>query len=161
MSGFAIRRFAADDADAVAAMVEALAAELRAMGDKAANRFDAAAFRRHGTGPAPAFLGFVAESGGAPVGYLIASWVFEVELGEPMLYVSDLYVVPARRGDGLGRALLAAAGRLALEAGHAHLAWSVLKQNAAAFAFYRRLGARLVDDVDHMTMRADAAAALG
>jgi GNAT superfamily N-acetyltransferase len=161
MSGFAIRRFAPADADAVAAMVEALATELRAMGDKAINRFDAAAFRRHGFGPQPAFLGFIAEAGEAPAGYLIASWVFEVELARPMLYVSDLYVVPAHRGGGLGRALMAAASRLARDAGTEHLVWAVLKQNAAAAAFYRRLGARLIDDVDYMTMRAEAAAELG
>jgi GNAT superfamily N-acetyltransferase len=161
VSAFAIRRFAPDDAEAVAGMVAALAAELQAMGDKSVNRFDAAAFRQHGSGPQPAFLGFIAESAGAPVGYLIASWVFEVEHGEPMLYVSDLYVAPALRGGGLGRALMAAAGRLALEAGRRHLVWAVLKQNEAAFAFYRRLGAKAIDDVDHMTMRADAAAALG
>jgi GNAT superfamily N-acetyltransferase len=160
VSGPAIRRFAPDDAAPVAAMVDALAAELRAMGDTAVNRFDADAFRRHGFGPRPAFLGFIAEQDGAPAGYLIASWVFEVEHAQPMLYVSDLYVAPGQRGGGLGRALMAAAGRLAREAGSEHLIWAVLKQNRAAAAFYERLGAKPVDDVDHMTMRAEAAAAL-
>lgn len=161
MSGFAIRRFAIGDAEAVAGMAAALAAEMRALGDKAEHRFDAAAFRRDGFGPHPAFAGVIAEAAGAPAGYLLASSAYEVGFAQPILYVSDLYVLPVHRAGRLGRALLAAAGRLAREAGNEHLVWAVLKQNAAAAAFYRRLGARMIDDVDHMTMRAEEAAALG
>ena len=58
------------------------------------------------------------------------------------LYLEDLFVKPASRGHGLGKALLLHLARLAHERGCGRMEWSVLDWNAPAIAFYESLGAR-------------------
>ncbi|MBV9344660.1 MAG: GNAT family N-acetyltransferase [Gammaproteobacteria bacterium] len=78
----------------------------------------------------------------APVGFALFFHNFSTFLGKPGLYLEDLFVRPAARGHGVGRALLAHLARLALERGCPRLDWAVLDWNAPAIEFYRGLGAR-------------------
>ncbi len=71
---------------------------------------------------------------------------FSTFLGRPGLYLEDLYVQPAHRGSGLGRALLQHLGALAVARGCGRFEWSVLDWNANAIAFYERMGASLLPD---------------
>jgi GNAT superfamily N-acetyltransferase len=64
----------------------------------------------------------------------------------PGLYLEDLYVQPAQRGSGLGKALLQRLGALAVERGCGRFEWSVLDWNAHAIAFYERMGAQVLPD---------------
>jgi GNAT superfamily N-acetyltransferase len=57
------------------------------------------------------------------------------------LYLEDLYVQPRARGQGVGVAMMARLGRIAIRRGWAGMVWGVLDWNAPAFAFYERLGA--------------------
>lgn len=66
--------------------------------------------------------------------------------GRPGLYLEDLFVVPERRGEGIGKALLLHLRELAVARGCGRMEWSVLSWNEPAIGFYRRLGARLMDD---------------
>lgn len=76
--------------------------------------------------------------------------------GKPGIYLEDLYVRPAARGAGLGKALLRHLAALAVERDCARLEWSVLDWNAPAIGFYEALGARQMDE--WTVMRVDGAA---
>ena len=55
-------------------------------------------------------------------------------------YLAELYVVPARRGQGLGRALMEAAIELAREEGADHMDLGTSEDDVAARALYESLG---------------------
>jgi GNAT superfamily N-acetyltransferase len=71
---------------------------------------------------------------------------FSTFLAKPGLYLEDLYVRPAQRGTGLGKALLEHLGRLAAERGCGRFEWSVLDWNQRAIRFYEGLGATVMPD---------------
>jgi GNAT superfamily N-acetyltransferase len=77
-----------------------------------------------------------------PLGFALFFHNFSTFLGLPGMYLEDLYVRPARRGSGVGRALLRHVARVALERGCGRLEWSVLDWNQSAISFYMGLGAR-------------------
>src|SRR5688572_21674453 len=84
----------------------------------------------------------IGELDGEPAGFALYFYNFSTFVGRPGLYLEDLYVTPARRGHGLGKALLLHLARLAHERGCGRMEWSVLGWNAPAIAFYESLGAR-------------------
>ena len=92
-------------------------------------------------GPAPRAFCDIAELDGQPVGF--ALWFYSVSTfeGRHGLYLEDLFVRPAARGAGVGRALLAHLARRCLAEDLRRLEWSVLDWNESAIAFYDRLGA--------------------
>ncbi len=71
---------------------------------------------------------------------------FSTFLAKPGLYLEDLYVQPAQRGTGLGKALLEHLGRLAVERGCGRFEWSVLAWNERAIRFYESMGATVMPD---------------
>ena len=99
-------------------------------------------------GPDPAVFAHVAEHDGAEGGVAgFALWFvnYSTWTGRPGLYLEDLYVTPAVRRSGLGRALLAELARVCVERGYARLDWAVLDWNAPALKFYAALGAEALD----------------
>jgi len=88
----------------------------------------------------------VGEVGGEVVAFALFFTNFSTFLGQPGLYLEDLFVRPAHRGAGLGKALLEHLGRLAAERGCGRFEWSVLDWNANAIAFYEGLGATVMPD---------------
>jgi GNAT superfamily N-acetyltransferase len=88
----------------------------------------------------------IAEADGEPVGF--ALWFYSVSTfeGRHGLYLEDLFVSPAARGLGAGKALLAALARRCRDEGLKRLEWAVLDWNAPAIAFYDRLGASAKTD---------------
>ena len=98
----------------------------------------------------------IGEIDGAPHGFALFFHNFSTFEGKPGIWLEDLYVRPAARGHGLGKALLAHLAALAAARGCARLEWSVLDWNAPSIAFYRALGARALDE--WTTMRLDGAA---
>jgi hypothetical protein len=71
---------------------------------------------------------------------------FSTFLGRPGLYLEDLYVQPAHRGQGIGAALLERLAALAVERGCGRFEWSVLDWNADAIRFYERMGATVMPE---------------
>ncbi len=104
--------------------------------------------RRHLFGPAPkAEVVFAWEDGQAePSGFALFFHHFSTFQGRPGIYLEDVFVRPARRGRGVGKALLRHLARLAVQRGCARLEWWVLDWNEPAIGFYKRLGAVPMDD---------------
>lgn len=103
----------------------------------------------------------VAEQEGAILGYALFYPTISSFRTRTRLWLEDLFVDPAERGGGIGRALLAALARLAVERGHAQIQWHVLDWNAPSIAFYERLGAvRWATDVYTYALTEDALRAL-
>ncbi len=100
----------------------------------------------HLFGPRPVAECAVAEVAGEVVAFALFFTNFSTFLARPGLYLEDLYVRPAQRRCGLGRALLEHLGRLAAERGCGRFEWSVLDWNANAIAFYEKLGASVMPD---------------
>lgn len=102
----------------------------------------AARLGEHLFGPDPRAACLVAESAGRLVGYALFYPTFSSFSTVPNLWLEDLYVEPETRGRGVGRALMQAVARAALERGCRRMGWSVLDWNEPSIEFYRRCGAR-------------------
>jgi GNAT superfamily N-acetyltransferase len=124
-------------------------------------RFDEAKLAGHLFGSRPMAEVVIGEVGGEPQGFALFFHNFSTFEGRPGLYLEDLFVRPAARGSGLGRALLAHLAALAVERGCARLEWSVLDWNAPAIGFYEKLGARAMSDWTIMRVDGQALAHLG
>ena len=92
----------------------------------------------------PLFVVFVAEpqQGGAPVGYILVTFAFELRSAAMGGRMEDLYVTPRARRSGVGRGLMAAATRLIAQRGGRWLEWRAAAKDGDALMFYRRVGAR-------------------
>ena len=80
------------------------------------------------------------------VGFALFFHNFSTFLGKPGIYLEDLFVRPAHRGKGWGKALLRELAKLAVERGCGRLEWWVLDWNEPAIEFYKSLGARPMDE---------------
>ena len=94
----------------------------------------------------PPFECLVAEVDGAAVGFALFFSTYSTWRGRRGIWLEDLFVSPAARGEGVGRALLVEIARLARERGCARFEWSVLDWNEPAHAFYRSLGAAPMEE---------------
>ena len=90
---------------------------------------------------APAVFAHVADVDGVVVGFALWFVNFSTWLGRHGIYLEDLYVTPAMRGRGLGKALLAELAAICVRRGYGRLEWWVLDWNEAAIGFYRSIGA--------------------
>ena len=88
----------------------------------------------------------VAEWDGLAAGFALYFFNYSTFLCRPGLYLEDLFVRPAQRGRGIGLALLTALEQRARQLGCGRLEWSVLDWNESAIEFYRRFGARPMQD---------------
>ena len=95
----------------------------------------------HLFGPHPAAEVLLAFEEAIPVGFALFFRTFSTYLGQPGIYLEDLYVSPNQRRKGYGRQLLQAVARLTLERDCARLEWSAQRKNVNAVEFYKRLGA--------------------
>ena len=138
-----IRRGTARDVPAILALIRGLA-EYERLADEV--EATAARVRRHGFGRRPYFETLICRRGRGPVGFALYVFTYSTFLARPTLYLEDLFVVPAERGNGAGTALLAALARIAVHRGCGRMEWTVLDWNAPAIGFYERLGARLRRD---------------
>jgi GNAT superfamily N-acetyltransferase len=80
------------------------------------------------------------------VGFAVFFHNFSTWLGRPGLYLEDLFVRPEDRGKGYGRALLIELAKIARDRGCGRMEWAVLDWNEPAINFYRKLGAKPMDE---------------
>ncbi len=112
-------------------------------------------------GPSPALFAHVAETDGVSVGCALWFLNFSTWRGVHGIYLEDLFVRPASRGHGAGRALLTRLAAICAERGYGRLEWSVLDWNAPSIAFYRSVGAVGMDGWTTFRLDGDALATLG
>lgn len=84
----------------------------------------------------------ICEIDGTPVAFAVYFFTYSTWLARRGLYLEDLYVTPAARGHGAGKALLQHLARLAVDQGCGRFEWSVLNWNTPAIEFYEAAGAR-------------------
>ncbi len=93
-------------------------------------------------GAHPAAEVLIGEESGEPVSFALFFHNFSTWMGRRGLYLEDLFVRPAVRGKGYGRALLVRLAELARERDCGRMEWAVLDWNKPAIQFYLKLGAR-------------------
>ncbi|MBQ0864002.1 GNAT family N-acetyltransferase [Streptomyces sp. A73] len=108
-----------------------------------------------------AYAHLAEDAAGDPVGFSLWFLNFSTWRGVHGIYLEDLYVRPAARGGGYGKALLTQLARLCVERGYERLEWSVLNWNAPSIAFYESLGARPQDEWTVYRLTDDALKSLG
>ena len=148
-----IRIATPDDVETIAELIRALA-EYERLSHEAS--FEISDLREALFGDRRYAEVLIAENASEVVGFALFFHNFSTFLAKPGIYLEDLFVRPARRGEGHGRALLAALARIAAERGCGRLEWSVLDWNEPSIAFYRALGAVAMDDWTVYRLSGDA-----
>jgi GNAT superfamily N-acetyltransferase len=110
---------------------------------------------RDGFGENPRFRALVGEWDGQPAAYALYFNYFSTWTGRG-LYLEDLFVREQFRGRGLGKALLAAVARVAVEEGCCGVQWEVLDWNQKAIAMYEAMGAEFRDQWRPVMLSGDA-----
>jgi GNAT superfamily N-acetyltransferase len=94
----------------------------------------------------PPFECLIASLDGEPAGFALFFRTYSTWLGQPGIWLEDLFVAPEARRRGVGRALLQRLAAIAEERACGRLEWSVLEWNQPAIEFYASLGAKLMDE---------------
>jgi GNAT superfamily N-acetyltransferase len=97
-------------------------------------------------GQQPVAGALLAHSEDQLVGYALYFFTFSSFTGRAGIWLDDLYVRQEFRHQGRGRALIEAVARIGAERGCQRFEWAALNWNTAAIDFYRKLGARVMDD---------------
>ena len=108
--------------------------------------FDEAKLREHLFGSRPYAEVLLAEDDEAVVGFALFFHNYSTFRGKPGIYLEDLFVEPPHRGKGIGKALLKAVAKLAVERDCARVEWSVLNWNEPSIQFYKSLGAETMHE---------------
>src|SRR5436190_24038506 len=103
-------------------------------------------------GARPSCEALIAERGGRSVGFALFFTTFSTFLCKPGLYLEDLFVEPAERGAGIGKALLRRLAALAMERGCGRFEWRVLDWNEPSIRFYESLGATVMPEWELVRM---------
>jgi GNAT superfamily N-acetyltransferase len=88
----------------------------------------------------------LAEYAGQSVGFALFFYNYSTFLTKPGIYLEDLFVLPEYRRQGIGKAILSKVAQIAVERNCGRLEWSVLDWNESAQAFYRSMGASILDE---------------
>jgi GNAT superfamily N-acetyltransferase len=97
-------------------------------------------------GPSPRIFCDIAEAEGQPIGFALWFYNYSTFRGRHGIYLEDLYVRPAARGRGAGKALLKRLARRCLDEQLGRLEWAVLDWNAPSIGFYDSLGAEALKE---------------
>jgi diamine N-acetyltransferase len=132
-----------EDAGLIFALVRELAEYEKLLGDVDATEDELA---RALFGAEPRVFCDIAEWDGEPCGFALWFMNFSSFRGRHGIYLEDLFVRPSHRGRGIGKALLVNLAGRCVEKGWTRFEWSVLDWNAPSIAFYKSLGASILDE---------------
>jgi len=107
-------------------------------------------------GPEPRIFCDFAEWDDAPVGFALWFLNFSTFSGRSGIYLEDLFVRPAFRGRGIGKALMVQLARRCVAQDWARLQWSVLDWNTPSIEFYKSLGGVMMDEWTVVRVSGDA-----
>lgn len=148
-----IRRAQAGDAELIFSLVAELADYEKLTKDLVATSADLANALFCGK---PRVFCEIAEIEGEAAGLAIWFYTFSTFRGRHGLWLEDLYVRPQFRRKTIGGALIRALARRCLEEGLARLDWSVLDWNEPSILFYKKMGARLMEDWTNARLEGEA-----
>ncbi len=111
-------------------------------------------------GERPACEALVAEREGLAVGFALYFTTFSTFLCRPGIYLEDVFVEPAHRGVGIGKAILRHLAALAVERGCGRFEWRVLDWNEPSIRFYESLGGKVLPEWELVRMTAPEFTAL-
>lgn len=151
-AAFRVRAARPADTDAIFTLVRGLA-EYERLADAVTG--NAAALGQSLFGAQPHCRALVAEHDGMLAGFALYFTTYSTFLTRPGVYLEDVFVLPAHRGAGIGRALLAGIAQAARDIGAGRLEWRVLDWNTPSIAFYRSLGATIMPEW-HLVRMVDA-----
>ena len=145
MSDFEIRDATASDVPDLIRLVQGLATYEKEPESATATpeQFMDALFPAQGD---PTAHALVAVRAGTVVAMAIWFRSFSTWTGQAGIWLEDLFVDPAQRGHGIGKALLARLAATCVERGWTRLEWAVLDWNTPSIEFYRAHGARSLDE---------------
>ena len=138
-----LRAAAPADAALIFALVRELAEYEKLAGEVAATEQQIAAAL---FGSEPRLFCEIAEWCGEPAGFAVWFLNFSTFRGRHGIYLEDLFVRPPFRKRGIGKALMARLAKRCVEEGYARFEWAVLDWNAPSIAFYRSIGAQVMDE---------------
>jgi GNAT superfamily N-acetyltransferase len=92
------------------------------------------------------FRALIAELNDTPAGFALFFTSYSTWRGHHGIRLEDLYITPALRKQGIGRALLARLARIAIDEGCPRLEWDVLEWNAPAITVYEKIGADMLNE---------------
>ena len=138
-----IRRARPDEAGLVLSLVRELAEYEKLLHEVEATESDIAAAL---FGDNPKLFCDIAEWNGEVAGFAVWFSNFSTFSGRAGIYLEDLFVRPAQRGKGIGKALLSNLAKQCVANGWSRLQWSVLDWNTPSIEFYKSLGAILMDE---------------
>ncbi|WP_392482556.1 GNAT family N-acetyltransferase [Nostoc sp. C110] len=122
---------------------------------------DALALKEHLFGSHRYIEAILAETAGQAVAFALFFHNYSTFLTKPGIYLEDLFVLPEYRRQGIGKALISKVAQIAIERDCGRLEWSVLDWNEPAKAFYRSIGASILDDWRICRVTKDALTQLG
>jgi GNAT superfamily N-acetyltransferase len=152
-AGLTIRAATPADRDLVFAFIRDLAEYEKLLDDVVATPDDVA---RALFAPHPRVFCDLAEWDGAPAGFALWFYNFSTFRGRHGIYLEDLFVKPAFRGKGIGKALLAHLAKRAVAEGCARVEWWVLDWNEPSIKFYESLGAIPMEELTVFRLTGDA-----
>ncbi|NJM65990.1 MAG: GNAT family N-acetyltransferase [Acaryochloris sp. RU_4_1] len=89
------------------------------------------------------------ETQGQPVGFALYEFRYSSFVGQPSIWLDDLYVDEDRRSQGAGTALMQNLAQIARKNECTHLAWTADVRNTRGLNFYRRLGAEITEQKEY------------
>ncbi|TDT72573.1 acetyltransferase (GNAT) family protein [Hypnocyclicus thermotrophus] len=87
------------------------------------------------------------------IGFMLFFYNFSTFLGKPGIYLEDLYIEPKYRGKGYGKEMLTNLFKIANNRGCGRVEWSCLDWNKPSLEFYKKIGAKSMDE--WITLRID------
>ncbi|GAB2466295.1 GNAT family N-acetyltransferase [Comamonas humi] len=104
--------------------------------------------------------GLICEQDGVAIGFAVYFFNYSTWQGRNGLYLEDLYIDPACRGNGAGKAMFRHLARIAVEQDCGRFEWSVLDWNTPAIRFYDSLDAKPQSEWIRYRLTGDALKAL-
>jgi GNAT superfamily N-acetyltransferase len=153
---FSIRPAAKPDVRALLEMIRELAAFEHLEKEVAAT---AASLANALFGPERVAYALLAKGAGKALGYAIYYHTFSSFAGRKGIFLEDVFVRPAHRRHGIGRALLERTARIGADLNCGRFEWIALRWNKSALRFYKQLGAAKMNE--WVLLRMDSKAMTG
>lgn len=143
MSNFKIRPATAEDVPLILSFIKELAAYEKLSNEVVATEKN---LKENLFGDKSYANVIIGEIENKPISFALYFHNFSTFLGQPGIYLEDLFVRPEARGKGIGSKMLSYLAHLTKKGNFGRLEWWVLDWNEDAIDFYKSCGARAMDE---------------